>query len=63
MRQVIQSVSEEQPTVTLIEDLHWMDEASEEFLAQMVEARQGSRNLLLLNFRPEYNAEGMKKSW
>jgi hypothetical protein len=23
MRQVIQSVSEEQPTVTLVEDLHW----------------------------------------
>jgi len=63
MRQVIQSVSEEQPTVTLIEDLHWMDEASAEFLAQMVEAREGSRNLLLLNFRPEYHAEWMQKSW
>ncbi len=63
MRQVIQSVSEKRPTVTLIEDLHWMDEPSGEFLAQMVEARAGSRNLLLLNFRPEYHAGWMQKSW
>jgi adenylate cyclase len=32
MRQVIQSVSEEQPTVTMVEDLHWLDDASGEFL-------------------------------
>ncbi len=63
MRQVIQSVSEHQPTITLVEDLHWLDDASEEFLAQMVDARAGSRNLLLLNFRPEYHADWMQKSW
>ena len=63
MRQVIQSVSEEQPTVTLVEDLHWLDDASGEFLAHMVDARAGSRNLLLLNFRPEYHADWMQKSW
>jgi adenylate cyclase len=63
MRQVIQSVSEAQPTVTMIEDLHWLDDASGEFLAQMVDARAGSRNLLLLNFRPEYHADWMQKSW
>ena len=63
MRQVIQSVSEEQPTVTLIEDLHWLDDASGEFLEHMVDARAGSRNLLVLNFRPEYRADWMQKSW
>ncbi len=62
-RQVIQSAGQDGPTVTLIEDLHWMDAASGEFLEQMVEAREGSRNLLLLNFRPEYHAEWMQKSW
>lgn len=62
-RQVIQSAGQDGPTVTLIEDLHWMDAASSEFLEQMVEAREGSRNLLLLNFRPEYQAEWMQKSW
>ncbi len=63
MRQVIQSVSETQPTVTLIEDLHWLDAASGEFLEHMVDARAGSRNLLLVNFRPEYRAGWMQKSW
>jgi adenylate cyclase len=63
MRQVIQSVSEEQPTVTMVEDLHWLDDASGEFLEHMVDARAGSRNLLLLNFRPEYHADWMQKSW
>ncbi|MEN8160237.1 MAG: AAA family ATPase, partial [Myxococcota bacterium] len=63
MRQVTQTLSEQQPTITLIEDLHWMDDASEEFVAQMVDARAGSRNLLLLNFRPEYHADWMQKSW
>ncbi len=63
MRRVIQSVRETQPTVTLVEDLHWLDPASAEFLEQMVDARAGSRNLLLVNFRPEYRAEWMQKSW
>jgi len=63
MRKVTQSLSEVQPTVTLIEDLHWLDDASGEFLAHMVDARLGSRNMLLLNFRPEYHAQWMQKSW
>jgi adenylate cyclase len=63
MRQVIQSISEAQPTVTLIEDLHWLDAASEDFVAEMVDARAGTRNLLVLNFRPEYHAGWMQKSW
>jgi class 3 adenylate cyclase len=63
IRQVIHSVSEEQPTVTMVEDLHWLDAASGEFLEHMVDARAGSRNLLLLNFRPEYRADWMQKSW
>ncbi len=63
MRQVIRSASETQPTVTLIEDLHWLDTASGEFLEHLVDARADSRSLLLLNFRPEYHAEWMQKSW
>ena len=32
MRHVTQTISEAQPTVTLVEDLHWLDAASAEFL-------------------------------
>jgi class 3 adenylate cyclase/tetratricopeptide (TPR) repeat protein len=40
--------------VTLLEDLHWLDPASEEFLREWVDAVDGTNSLLLLNFRPEY---------
>jgi class 3 adenylate cyclase len=49
--------------VVLIEDLHWIDPASEAFLAEWVGATTGTRNLLLVNFRPEYRADWMQKSY
>jgi adenylate cyclase len=48
---------------TLIEDLHWLDPGSEVFLEQWVDAIAGSSNFLLLNFRPEYHAAWMQKSY
>ena len=63
IRQIIRSASVQQPTVTMVEDLHWLDAASAEFLEHMVDAREGAHSLLLLNFRPEYRAEWMQKSW
>ncbi len=49
--------------ITLFEDLHWFDAASEVFLEQLVEAQAGGRGLLILNFRPEYRAAWMQKSY
>lgn len=63
IRQIIRSASDKAPTVTMVEDLHWLDPASAEFLEHMVDARAGTHSLLLLNFRPEYRAEWMQKSW
>ena len=63
IRQMIRSASQQQPTVTMVEDLHWLDATSAEFLEHMVDARPGTHSLLLLNFRPEYRAEWMQKSW
>jgi adenylate cyclase len=63
MRQLIHDKSRAQTTVTLIEDLHWLDQASAEFLELMIEVRAESHHLLVLNFRPEYHAEWMHKSW
>jgi class 3 adenylate cyclase/tetratricopeptide (TPR) repeat protein len=48
---------------TLIEDLHWLDPGSEAFLEQWVDAIAGSSSFLLVNFRPEYHAEWMQKSY
>jgi adenylate cyclase len=44
------------PSVIVFEDLHWLDEASTEFVAALVQAVAGTRLLLLLNYRPGYQA-------
>lgn len=46
--------------VTCIEDLHWLDPASELFLEQWVEAAAGSKAFLLLSYRPEFQARWMR---
>jgi adenylate cyclase len=63
MRHLIRKAGERQLSVTLIEDLHWLDPASAQFVEQMVEARSGSRGLLLLNYRPEYRADWLQSAW
>jgi class 3 adenylate cyclase len=63
LRRIIQGRDAHTADVTLIEDLHWIDAASEAFLEQWVEAAAGGRGLLLVNFRPEYHAPWMQKSY
>ncbi len=63
MRRLVEARSSEEVTVTLIEDLHWVDPATETWLEQMVEVSASSRMLLLVNFRPEYHAAWMQKSY
>jgi tetratricopeptide (TPR) repeat protein len=47
-------------SVILFEDLHWLDEASEEFLSVLVDTVARARTLLLLNYRPAYHAPWTK---
>jgi len=55
--------TEAEPIVLLIDDLHWIDPGSDLFVAQIVEAVSATRTLLLVNFRPEYQADWTRKSW
>ena len=48
-----------EPSVVLIEDLQWVDPASEPFLETLVEAIPASGGLVVTNFRPEYHAAWM----
>ena len=61
VRRVLETRGRQETTVTLLEDLHWFDGASESLLQPLVEARGGTRTLMLLNFRPEYRAGWMGK--
>lgn len=63
MKRLTHAESAREPGVTVFEDLHWLDPASEAFLANQVEAAQGTRSLVVLNFRPEYRASWMSRSY
>ncbi len=55
VRLLVRKLSAE-PVVVLIEDLHWLDDASEEFVAALVTAVVGTKTLVVLNYRPSYRA-------
>lgn len=40
--------------VLLLEDLHWLDEASEAFVAALVDAVAGTHTLVVMNYRPHF---------
>jgi adenylate cyclase len=63
VRRVVQARGQRETTVTLLEDLHWFDGGSEAFLEPLIDAGVGTRALVLLNFRPEYQAPWMGKSY
>lgn len=52
-----------QPLAIVFEDLHWIDEESQELLDLLAEAVAGTRILLLVNYRPEYSQRWTDKSW
>jgi class 3 adenylate cyclase/tetratricopeptide (TPR) repeat protein len=63
IRRLAHARSAREPAVYLFEDLHWFDRASEEFIENLVEIAPGNRTLMLLNFRPEYHAPWMQRSY
>ncbi|HEV2776406.1 MAG TPA: AAA family ATPase, partial [Solirubrobacteraceae bacterium] len=42
--------------VLVVEDLHWLDDASAAFVEQLVEAAVDTRTLLIATYRPEHDA-------
>jgi adenylate cyclase len=49
-------------SVIIIEDLHWLDQASEEFVATLVDAVASTKTVLVVNCRPAYFAPWMRSS-
>jgi class 3 adenylate cyclase/tetratricopeptide (TPR) repeat protein len=62
VRTLVRARPGETPTVILIEDLHWIDAASEEFVEALVDAIIGTPTLLLVNFRLGFMAPFMQRS-
>jgi class 3 adenylate cyclase len=63
VRRVTQARGQKETQVVLLEDLHWFDAASVAYLEPLIEAAVGTRTLVVLNFRPEFQAPWMGKSF
>jgi predicted ATPase len=54
LRQVIRHASQRKPVMLAVENLHWIDPTSEEWLASLVERLGDTPVLLLATYRPGY---------
>lgn len=63
LRRLARAQSAQQPVLMVFEDLHWLDAASEAYLANHVEALLGTQSMALVNFRPDYQAQWMSRSY
>jgi class 3 adenylate cyclase/tetratricopeptide (TPR) repeat protein len=54
LRRLLVRAAERRPQVLVIEDLHWVDSASEQFLAILVDSIPALRVLLVFTYRPGY---------
>jgi class 3 adenylate cyclase/tetratricopeptide (TPR) repeat protein len=54
LKALVLAAARHQPLVLILEDVHWIDKATEEVLAALVEAMATVPLLLVLVYRPEY---------
>jgi class 3 adenylate cyclase/tetratricopeptide (TPR) repeat protein len=63
LRDLIVRVSQERPLVLAIEDLHWIDKTSEEFLDYFIGWIANVKVMLALLYRPEYTHQWGNRSY
>jgi class 3 adenylate cyclase len=63
LQQMILKDSVTRPLILIVEDLHWIDSTSEEYLAKLVESAAGAQLLLLTTYRPGYRSPWLEKSY
>jgi class 3 adenylate cyclase/tetratricopeptide (TPR) repeat protein len=63
LRQLAVKGSQRRPLVLVLEDLHWVDKISEEFLGFLAENIRDARVLLLATYRPGYRPPWIDKSY
>jgi len=62
-RRLARAVAMAQPSVFVVEDLHWLDKASETFLEALVDSIAGTTTLMIVNFREEYSSPWMQRPY
>jgi tetratricopeptide (TPR) repeat protein len=63
IRDLLIRVSQAKPLILAVEDLHWIDKTSEEFLGYLIGWLANNSILLLLLYRPEYTHPWGSKSY
>jgi class 3 adenylate cyclase len=63
IRDLLVCESENKPVVFVVEDLHWIDSISEEFLNYLIDWLAGTHILLILLYRPEYTHQWGSRSY
>jgi class 3 adenylate cyclase/tetratricopeptide (TPR) repeat protein len=63
IKRILLRESLNQPLMVIFEDLHWIDEATQELLNLMADSIGTAKFLLLVNYRPEYRHEWGHKTY
>ena len=63
IKRILVRQSLEQPLVLVFEDLHWIDEQTQELLNFLADGFATARILLLVNYRPEFTHGWGNKSY
>jgi class 3 adenylate cyclase len=63
IKRILLRESLNQPLMVIFEDLHWIDEATQEFLNLLADSLGTTKLLLLVNYRPEYSHKWNSKTY
>jgi predicted ATPase len=54
LKRIVLKGSEFRPLIMAVEDLHWMDQSSEDALKEILESIPGSKIFMIFTYRPDY---------
>src|SRR5262249_10229354 len=63
LRRLVLTLSRAQPLVLAVEDLHWIDTASEAFFASLADAVATAAIVLVVTYRPGYQPPWIHRSY
>ena len=63
IKRIVLRESLNQPLIVIFEDLHWIDEQTQEFLNLFADSIATAKILLLVNYRPEYSHQWSSKTY
>ncbi|HKD39685.1 MAG TPA: adenylate/guanylate cyclase domain-containing protein [Myxococcaceae bacterium] len=63
IKRILLRESLNQPLMVIFEDLHWIDDQTQEFLNLLADSLANTKILLLVNYRPEYSHQWGSKTY